>query len=205
MNRFENWFCATSLWRGITQKQVLPWLLAGTDLGEHVLEIGAGAGAATQELRRRAARVTSLEYGQHLAAKLAARIRSVDGNPGAGASASPTNRYDAVLRGDATTLPFPNETFSAVLAVLMLHHLRSNEAQDRAFRESLRVLRPGGVFLVLEIEDSWLNRISHIRSTFVPLAVDEVPARFSAAGFRGISAMKRSGAFRVRATRPIGA
>jgi len=205
MNRFENWFCATSFWRGITQKQVLPWLLAGTNLGEHVLEVGAGAGAATEELRRRASRVTSLEYGQHLAAKLAARSRSGDRNSRAGTSANLGNRYDFVLRGDATALPFPSETFSAVLAVLMLHHLRSSKAQDLALCESFRVLRPGGLFLALEIENSWLNRISHIRSTFVPLSPDEVPARFSAAGFRNISTTKRSGAFRIRATRPASA
>jgi hypothetical protein len=44
MNRFENWFCASTLWRNITKRQVLPWLLAGSDLGDHILEIGAGSG-----------------------------------------------------------------------------------------------------------------------------------------------------------------
>jgi ubiquinone/menaquinone biosynthesis C-methylase UbiE len=204
MNRFENWFCASSFWRSITRKQVLPWLLAETHLGQHVLEIGAGAGAATEELRRRAPRVTSLEYGQDLAVKLAARSRSGDGNSGSGAFGDSASRHDAVLRGDATALPFPNATFSAVLAVLMLHHLCSGEAQDQVLRESFRVLRPGGVFLALEIENSWLNRISHIRSTFVPLAMTDVSARFSAAGFHDIRTAKRSGAFRVRAMRPAG-
>lgn len=205
MNRFENWFCATSFWRSVTQKRVLPWLLAGIELGDHVLEVGAGAGAATIELRKRAARVTSLEYGQYLAAKLAARSRSGDGISGSNVLGGSTSRPDAVLRGDATALPFPNKTFSAVLAVLMLHHLCSGEAQDQVLRESFRVLRPGGVFLALEIENSWLNRISHIRSTFVPVAPDEVPGRFSAAGFHDIGTTQRSGAFRVRAMRPIGA
>lgn len=204
MNRFENWFCASSFWRGITRKQVLPWLLAGTALGDHVLEIGAGAGAATIELRKRAARVTSLEYGEHLAAKLAARSRSDDGISYSNVFGGSTSRRDAVLRGDATALPFLSETFSAVLAVLMLHHLRSRETQDHALRESFRVLRPGGIFLALEIENSWLNRISHIRSTFVPLVISEVPARFSGAGFHDISTAQRSGAFRIRAVRPTG-
>jgi len=204
MNRFENWFCASSCWRGITQRQVLPWLLGETDLGEHVLEIGAGAGAATGELRRRAPRVTSLEYGQHLAVKLAANSRSIDSNSSSGAFGNSTIRHDAVLRGDAAMLPFANGTFSAVIAVLMLHHLRSREAQDQALRESFRVSRPGGVFLALEIENGWLNRLAHIRSTFVPLSTDEVPARLSAAGFHAITTAKRGGAFRVRAVRSTG-
>src|SRR6267154_4475447 len=73
MNRYETWFCGTRLWRWVTRRQVLPWILQGSQLGEHVLELGAGPGAATEELRRLAARVTSLEYDHAFAAKLGAR------------------------------------------------------------------------------------------------------------------------------------
>jgi SAM-dependent methyltransferase len=207
MNRFENWFCASSFWRGVTRRQVLPFLLEGTALGEHVLELGAGAGAATEELRKRAARVTSLEYSQHLAAKLAARSRSINrnseanGNFEAGDGIERAAGNGAVLQGDAALLPFRKETFSAVLAVLMLHHLPSREAQRQALRESFRVLRPGGVFLALEIENGWLNRITHIRSTFVPLVLEEIPSRLGAAGFRSPTTARRNGVFRVKALR----
>src|SRR5579859_1066950 len=128
LNRFENWFCGSSLWRAMTGKQVLPWLLSGSELGEHVLEIGAGPGAATEELRRRAGRVTSLEYSHAFAAGIARRSQSKNG---------------AVLQGDASALPFSEKTFSALTAVLMLHHLKSREAQEAAFAEAFRVLRPG--------------------------------------------------------------
>jgi 16S rRNA A1518/A1519 N6-dimethyltransferase RsmA/KsgA/DIM1 with predicted DNA glycosylase/AP lyase activity len=53
----------------MTRKQVIPWLLSGAELGEHVLELGAGPGAATEELRKRAGRVTSLEYSRDCAAQ----------------------------------------------------------------------------------------------------------------------------------------
>ena len=150
------------------------------------MEVGAGPGAATEELRRRAARVTSLEYDHGSAVSLAARKL---GNRG------------AVLQGDAAALPFPNETFSSAIAVLVLHHMKSRELQDRAFTEIFRVLRPGGIFLALEIKDGWLQRVGHIRSTFVPLAPATVPARLETAGFTRITVDFRRGAFRVCAFR----
>jgi len=186
MNRIENWFCGSSFWRYVTRRQLLPWILAGTDLGDHVLEIGAGPGAATGELRRRAARVTSLEYDRDLSVSLAKHDHGGLG---------------AVLQGDASALPFPDKSFSAAIAVLVLHHLRSTEQQDRALAEVYRVLRPGGVFLALEIEDGWLPRVSHFRSTFVPVVASSLRERLAAAGFSSISLESRRGAFRVRALR----
>jgi ubiquinone/menaquinone biosynthesis C-methylase UbiE len=174
MNRFETWFCGSSFW------------LEDSKLGEHVLELGAGLGAATGELRRQAARVTSLEYDHGFAARLEARIR---------------DRNASVIQGDAATLPFPDSTFSSVIAILMLHHLRSHELQDHAFAEICRVLRPGGVFLAIEIEDGWLERVAHIRSTFVPLAPASARARLRAAGFLDVTLNSWRGGVRIRAIR----
>jgi ubiquinone/menaquinone biosynthesis C-methylase UbiE len=188
VNRFENWFCASSIWRRITTKHLLPWILSGTELGEHVLEIGAGPGAATEELRKRVTRVTSLEYSHAFAAGIARRNLGTNG---------------AVLVGDASALPFAQETFSAAIAVLVLHHLKSQELQERAFREIVRVLRPGGAFLAVEIQDGWLNRIGHIRSTFVPVAPATAPERLSAAGFSSVSVAYTGAAYRLRALRPF--
>lgn len=186
MNCLENWFCASSLWRYVTKRQLLPWILAGTDLGDHLLEIGAGPGAATEELRRRVPQVTSLEYDHGLAISLAKRNR---GGPG------------AVLQGDAANLPFPEKVFSAAIAVLVLHHLRSIEQQDRALAEIYRVLRPGGTFLALEIQDGWLQRVSHFRSTFVPIVAGSLDGRLASAGFSQVALDSRGTAFRFRAQR----
>ena len=186
MNRFETWFCGSALWRYVTERQLLPWIVTGSDLGEHVLELGAGLGAATEELKRRVRRVTSLEYDHGFAVRLGARV--------SGTNAS-------VIQGDAAKLPFPDRTFSSATAILMLHHLRSNELQDRAFSEVCRVLRPGGVFLVFEIQDGWLHRVGHIRSTFVPVDPATVSARLKAAGFSRVAADFRRGGFRIRALR----
>jgi ubiquinone/menaquinone biosynthesis C-methylase UbiE len=186
MNAYETWFCGSWFWRWVTRRQLLPWILEGSELGEHVLELGAGPGAATEELRVRAARVTSLEYEHRFAARLGARV-------------SGTNV--SVIQGDAATLPFPDKTFSSAIAILMLHHLRSPELQDHALEEIRRVLRPGGVFLAFEIQDGWTHRVGHIGSTFVPLAADSAIARLSAAGFSHASIDLRRGGLRIRALR----
>ena len=186
MNRYETWFCGTRLWRWMTRRQVLPWILQGSELGEHVLELGAGPGAATEELARLAGRVTSLEYDHAFAAKLGARMS------GSNATA---------IQGDAATLPFADGTFSSAIAILMLHHLRSHELQDQAFAETWRVLRPGGVFLAFDIQDGWMHRVAHIRSTFVPLVPASAFARLTAVGFSKVTVDIQRGGFRIRALR----
>lgn len=186
MNRFENWFCGSTIWRKITERQILPWMLAGYKLGDNVLELGAGPGATTEELRRRSARVTSLEYDRRFAAKLGARF---------------SNTNVGVLQGDAASLPFPDGAFSSVVAVLVLHHLQSQEQQEKAFAEIHRVLQPGGAFLAVEIGDGWLPRFGHIKSTFVPVAPDAVLARLTSLGFPNTVVDRKGSAFRICALR----
>ena len=161
-------------------------MLQGSVLGEHVLELGAGAGPATMELARRAPRVTSLEYDHASALKLHARAK--DSNV-------------SVFQGDAAALPFPDASFSSAIAILMLHHLKSAELQNLAFSEVHRVLRPGGVFLAFDISNGWFHRLCHIKSTFVPLDPATAIERLAAAGLAQISMDSRSGAFRIRAMR----
>jgi len=186
VNALENWFCATRFWRIVTQYKLLPWMISESALGEHVLELGAGPGAGTAELRRLAPRVTSIEYSHAFAAGLARRKQG-----------APT----AVVQGDASMLPFPDCSFSAAIAILMLHHLQSGELQKRAFAEIRRVLKPGGVFLVFEIQDGWLQRAIHRHSTFVPVCPASMPALLSAAGFARVTIDIRFGGFGVRARR----
>jgi len=186
MNTFEKWYCGSALWRYLTRRELLPWMLQGSALGEHILELGAGAGPATKELARRAPRLTSLEYDHSSALKLRARAN----HPNAG-----------VIRGDAAALPFPDATFSSAIAILMLHHLKSPELQNRAFSEVHRVLRPGGVFLAFDIPNSWIHRIGHVKSTFVPLDPATAAGRLMAAGLAQVTIDSRSGGFLIRAMR----
>jgi ubiquinone/menaquinone biosynthesis C-methylase UbiE len=186
MNTLEHCVCSSSLWRYISQRQLLPWVLSDACLGDHVLEIGAGYGAATVHLRERVPRVTSLEYDHNSTSKLKANHNGHSGG---------------VLRGDASHLPFGNETFSSAIAILVLHHLKSRKMQDLAFAEVLRVLRPGGTFLAFEINDSWIQHLGHFKSTFTPLSPGSAFARLTIAGFSRVSVDFRRGGFRLHALR----
>jgi ubiquinone/menaquinone biosynthesis C-methylase UbiE len=186
MNKFENWFCGSSIWRLVTERNLLPWILSGYALGDHVLEVGAGPGATTDALLRRAARVTSVEYDSAHVVKLAERHK---------------HKPVTVVQGDAATLPFPDHTFSSVVAVLVLHHLKSSEQQNAAFQEFHRVLRPGGMFFAFEIRDGWLQHAVHLHSTFVPVSPAAAFARLTVAGFSRIAVDIERRGFRVCALR----
>lgn len=188
MNRFENWFCSTSYWRRTTEHKLLPWILEGISLGGHVLELGAGPGAATEALHQRAGQVTSLEYSHEFAARLAARVKG---------------KNIRVVQGDASVLPFANASFSTVIAVLMLHHLKSPALQDAAFAEIARVLQPSGFFVAFEIEDSWLHRFGHIKSVFTPLSPASAKEKLSKVGFSDFAATTKFGGFRFRAVKRV--
>jgi len=186
MNRMEHFFCSTSLWRRMTHRFLLPWVLSEGRLGDHVLEIGAGYGAATGHLLKLAPRVTSLEYDPRLLRKLKANHQCAE---------------LTALCGDAATLPFADQSFSSAVAILVLHHLKSRELQDRAFAEVHRVLRPGGSFFAFEINDGWIHRAAHYRSTFTPVTPGSAFARLTKVGFAKISVDFRGGGYRVSARR----
>ncbi|MGB2632670.1 MAG: class I SAM-dependent methyltransferase [Candidatus Acidiferrum sp.] len=187
MNAAEHFICSSSLWRHLTGRKLLPWILTGASLGDHLLEIGAGYGPATAHLQTRVPRITSLDYDHNASLQLKSQ-----------------NNADtiAAVQGDASQLPFACRTFSSALAILVLHHLKSTELQDQMFAEAFRVLRPGGVFIVFEIPDNWLHRVGHIRSTFTPMVPGSVFPRLNTAGFSEISLDVRSGGFRFTAIRP---
>jgi len=53
-----------------------------------------------------------------------------------------------VLRGDALAVPIRSNSIDAVLCVAVIHHFPTEEMRLQAVRESLRVLKPGGLALI---------------------------------------------------------
>jgi SAM-dependent methyltransferase len=53
--------------------------------------------------------------------------------------------------GSVLDIPGPDAAFDFLYVINVLHHLNSAEEQRRAFKELLRVLKPGGLLFVHEI------------------------------------------------------
>ena len=51
MNWIHNLICSSDWWRGRVEQKLVPWGLAGVELGDGVLEIGPGFGATTGDTR----------------------------------------------------------------------------------------------------------------------------------------------------------
>jgi ubiquinone/menaquinone biosynthesis C-methylase UbiE len=119
-------------WATVIQEYILPVIAQGVDLGDELLEIGPGPGAATEWLRHRVGRLVAIELDPAAVAALAQRF--------AGAN------VEAVV-GDATALPYPDASFDSAGTFTMLHHVPTRAAQDKLLAEVLRVLRPGGTLI----------------------------------------------------------
>jgi ubiquinone/menaquinone biosynthesis C-methylase UbiE len=159
--------CASAEWGELVER-LLPWVLEGRELGDEVLEVGAGPGLVTDHLRRRAPRVVAVELDEELATALGRRL--------AGSNVE-------VVTADAGALPFSDGRFSAVACFTMLHHVPSLAAQDRMLAELRRVLRPGGLLAGTDGTDTPARRDLHVGDVFLPVPPDELPGRLEAAGF----------------------
>ncbi|HET7388294.1 MAG TPA: methyltransferase domain-containing protein [Nocardioidaceae bacterium] len=112
----------------------------GLVAGEHVLDVGCGAGRHAFEAYRRGADVVAFDQdGDALAGVLDmfAAMRAAGEVP-EGAEAD-------IKEGDALALPFADSEFDRVVAAEVLEHIPDDEA---AIAELARVLRPGGTIAV---------------------------------------------------------
>jgi SAM-dependent methyltransferase len=176
-------FCASAEWADTVERVLLPWAVGGRELGELVLEVGAGPGLVTDVLRGRVARLVAVELDGGLAAALGRRLA------GGGVG---------VVRADATRLPFAGGRFSAVACFTMLHHVPTVVLQDRMLAELRRVLRPGGLLAGTDGMDTPERRRLHVGDVFVPADPATLAARLRAAGFADPEVEVDPGADRFR-------
>ena len=66
--------CASAEWAALVRDDLLPWVLGHDDLGDDVLELGAGPGLVTDLLVERAPHVTAVEIDEQLATALRVRM-----------------------------------------------------------------------------------------------------------------------------------
>jgi SAM-dependent methyltransferase len=114
--------------------------------GEHVLDMGCGAGRHAFELYRRGAHVVAFDRDEKELAAVAAMFGAMELEDEAPAGASATT-----VTGDALSLPFPADSFDKIVAAEVLEHIPDDMA---AMAELLRVLKPGGRLAVTV--PSWL-------------------------------------------------
>jgi ubiquinone/menaquinone biosynthesis C-methylase UbiE len=164
--------CSSIEWGKTVEDVLMPWVLEGQSLGEHLIEVGPGPGLTTNLLRHKAPRLTAAEIDAELARSLGARMAGTN---------------VAVVRTDGTQLPFPRASFSAAASFTMLHHVPTVELQDRLLAEVARVVRPGGVYMGVDSLDSPSFRQLHIDDICVPIDPATFPDRLRAAGFVDIS------------------
>jgi SAM-dependent methyltransferase len=194
MNRIHNLLCSSGWWARRAEHELVPFGIAGLDLGDDVLEIGPGFGATTRVLARQLPRLTVVELEPGYVERLRAKLANGRGDG---------NGEVTVSQGDATELPYPDARFSAVLCFTMLHHIPTVALQDRAFAEIARVLRPGGTFAGTDsIGTGWLFKTIHVGDTLNLIDPAGLPARLSAAGLHPDEVKRGSGSFRWRATKP---
>ncbi len=103
-----------------------------------VLDVGSGFGRHVYECARRGARVVALDHAADEVIEtrntLAAMVTAGEITP---------DRLIGVLRGDARSLPFPDDTFDVVITSEVLEHIQDDVA---AIAEMVRVLKAGGRF-----------------------------------------------------------
>jgi ubiquinone/menaquinone biosynthesis C-methylase UbiE len=176
MNILHRRYCRSEEWRQAVHRGMMPWVLGEMELGANVLEIGPGPGVTTDWLRERVPSLTCIEIDQKLAGSLKERL---DGS------------NVTVVEGDATAMPFPDESFDMAVCFTMLHHVPSCALQDRLLTESYRVLKPGGVFTGSDSTPSFRWRVFHLFDTCVPTEPGTFASRLEAAGFVDAQIEKR--------------
>jgi ubiquinone/menaquinone biosynthesis C-methylase UbiE len=144
MSRSERAFCCGAVWR--SSSAAIARELRAQRLGRDVLEIGAGGGSVAKQMLSGDPELawTAIDIDSRMTQAAATRLREF---PNASAKTA-----------DATTLPFPDDSFDSVVSCLMLHHIIDWE---RAVAEVARVLRPGGTFLGYDLVRTPLASVFH--------------------------------------------
>jgi SAM-dependent methyltransferase len=144
-------YAAVMLWSSLSgKKQVCDRLVGALALSgdERVLDAGCGRGLALIACAKQ------LTTGKAIGVDLWAAKDLSNNNPEATlANTVAEGVADRVVveTGDITKLSFADATFDAIISMTVLHNIPSRDARDRALRELIRVLKPGGRIVLFDV------------------------------------------------------
>ncbi len=162
--------------------------LAALGAGDRVLDLGTGTGAVLAWLAVHADPPEEAVGVDRSASMLTAAQDLPDGW--------------RLVRGDATALPFPNESFDVVIAAYLLH-LLEQPMRRGVIAEAARVLRPGGRLITVTV---CVPRSPALALVFAPVAAIARQSRGIMAGLRVLDPRREliDGGFCIRAARRTG-
>ena len=116
--------------------------------GRDVLDLGCGTGRHTAWLAESGARVTAVDFSEHMLERARLKVSAAD--------------VRFIVHDIHEPLPLDDASFDAVVSGLVLEHLRD---LDGFFIEAHRVLRPGGHAVVSAMHPAMFLRDSRARFT----------------------------------------
>lgn len=137
-----------------------------------MLEIGPGPGATTDWLRHRVEQLTAVEIEP--AAAEALRTRFAQTNV-------------VIIDGDASALPFEDDSFDSAGSFTMLHHVPTVALQNRVFAELLRVLKPGATLIGFDSLASNDLHAFHVDDVYNPIDPSTLLPRLQTIGFGAVT------------------
>jgi SAM-dependent methyltransferase len=187
MNKNHADLLGTDEWAAHLHTDVLAVVTDGIELGENLLEIGPGPGAATEYLRHRVKRLVAIDLDPDTAPALSRRFAGTNVEP---------------VTGDATALPYPDGSFDTVGMFTMLHHVPTSALQNALLAGALRALRPGGWLIGSDsLPSDGLHRF-HEGDTYNPVEPASFLTRLQTAGFADITLTVGHGLI-FRARKPL--
>jgi ubiquinone/menaquinone biosynthesis C-methylase UbiE len=134
-SRVEAWseVCATPVFQSFRDRIVSESRLTGA---ETVLDLGCGTGLVALAVAERCARVIGVDVSQEMLRRFARDASAVGG-------------VDLIL-GDMRRIPLPDASVDVVTSCYAFHHL-VDDGKELAAAEAMRVLRPGGRLVVVDM------------------------------------------------------
>ncbi len=135
-----------SMGQALPTRLMIPLELADIRPGMRVLDVGCGRGEIVLQCARRGATAWGLDYAEEATLVAQEALAEI---------ATPEDmRHITIMRSNARTLPFPDNSMDVAFMLDVVEHLYPEELAE-AFTDIWRVLRPGGRLVIHTMPSLW--------------------------------------------------